>query len=74
MILIHSIKSENKIIIDHLDKIKEYKQEIISLTSDLEKLQKNFNMEIRKCNGAFKLDLSLEKVELKRINSNQIKN
>lgn len=33
-------KIENEIIIDHLDKIKEYKQEIISLTSDLEKLQK----------------------------------
>ncbi|KAF0268378.1 hypothetical protein FOG51_01207 [Hanseniaspora uvarum] len=64
-------KIENEIIIDHLDKIKEYKQEIISLTSDLEKLQKNFNMEIRKCNGAFKLDLSLEKGRIKEINSNQ---
>ncbi|SGZ40430.1 uncharacterized protein HGUI_02630 [Hanseniaspora guilliermondii] len=64
-------KIENEIIIDHLDKIKEYKQEIISLTSDLEKLQKNFNMEIRKCNGAFKLDLSLEKGRIKEINSLQ---
>ncbi|CAI8493826.1 unnamed protein product [Hanseniaspora opuntiae] len=64
-------KIENEIIIDHLDKIKEYKQEIISLTSDLEKLQKSFNMEIRKCNGAFKLDLSLEKGRIKEINSLQ---
>lgn len=64
-------RTENDIIIAHLEKIKDYKQELITISSDLEKLQKNFNMEIRKCNGSFKLDLSLEKGRIKEINANQ---
>ena len=64
-------KAENEIIMDHLEKIKNYKQELITINSDLEKLQKNFNMEIRKCSGSFKLDLSLEKGRIKEINANQ---
>ncbi|XBW34823.1 hypothetical protein QEN19_000389 [Hanseniaspora menglaensis] len=64
-------KIENEIIMSHLEKIKDYKQELTTISSDLEKLQKNLNMEIRKCNGAFKLDLSLEKGRIKEINANQ---
>lgn len=64
-------KIENEIILKDLEKLKDYKQELARMNSDLEKLEKNFNMEIRKCNGSFKLDLSLEKGRIKEINANQ---